>query len=584
MTSLSMMSREDPEAVHRVRVITASNITTRERNRILPSDEEVAQRLQDDLLSSYDVDDWNTTSTINSFENPRRRRPHSSNRLSVLSNNRSFLSNKKAKTTTLQTQSVHVSTMPSDCCECGHSLSIFPETHDHEFTYSVNNDTSILKMVTCPISLSVFINPISLSCGHTFERAGLSLVSNKKCPECRTSFSVVNTSQPNIISKTIADNLLVLCPHGVCNFECKRSLLPTHLKECPHKPTPCTNYGCLERITLHQYKTHVEDKCEFRSFVCPNKGCQKFTLTMKDEEQHALTCTKRLVKCHLCPEEMLADVRSVHLREFHHDRGSIAVSSAPMTTTSLDNPYDAERQKMQEIMNIRLLKAGIQRWKTPLEEVLSAAAADRRDKTDFTFLDKFSFTSVKLPNGKFDGCISYLNYCISVFRNDMKGALRINKSILKEIDAAAKQTTLNCTAEKYQLLKELEWIVSKDVLVAQPLAYCLLAYMYFNNNWIADPIFPYSTLLLKAAQSNCLIGQYLYYKLVPCVDDIEEADGLRFIRLAADGGHMDAQYAYHKKIQSMNKPVNLANPLIYLELSADQGCELAIQERDKIII
>ena len=160
----------------------------------------------------------------------------------------------------------------NSCVECGERHTI---PNEHLFTYVESNDKLNKRGLVDSITLEPFIDPVDLSCGHTFSKHSIEHVflTTKACPECRTESSKFNETSRIIRSQV--NQLEVWCPRK-CGLNVERHSLRNHLAEncpnikqhyCPnkYKEETCKFYGIREDLEKH---TH---ECSFRILDCEGK-------------------------------------------------------------------------------------------------------------------------------------------------------------------------------------------------------------------------------------------------------------------------------------------------------------------------
>lgn len=176
----------------------------------------------------------------------------------------------------------------NSCVECGERHAI---PNEHLFTYVESNDKLNKRGLVDSITLEPFIDPVDLSCGHTFSKHSIEHVflTTKACPECRTESSKFNETSRIIRSQV--NQLEVWCPKK-CGLNVERHSLRNHLAEncpnikqhyCPnkYKEESCKFYGIKHDLEKHKNEClfriiNCEGKCGLVLFQDPNHNCITF--------------------------------------------------------------------------------------------------------------------------------------------------------------------------------------------------------------------------------------------------------------------------------------------------------------------
>ncbi|KAM9316288.1 LOW QUALITY PROTEIN: uncharacterized protein PAF06_007284 [Gastrophryne carolinensis] len=114
----------------------------------------------------------------------------------------------------------------------------------------------IRKELECSVCLNIYINPVTLKCGHNFCRVCIARVLDTQegsgcyfCPDCREKFQERPTLQRNRTLRNIAENLLTTHPYQVttilCTY-CIHSPVPA-VKSCLH----CDASLCEDHLRVH---------------------------------------------------------------------------------------------------------------------------------------------------------------------------------------------------------------------------------------------------------------------------------------------------------------------------------------------
>ena len=86
----------------------------------------------------------------------------------------------------------------------------------------------------CAICMDVMINPVKTKCGHSFcKHCIVRYLKNryeKACPFCRREVAIKDLKRNEELYK-ITENLLIRCPHSLCNWSGKFSDMLNHIKK-----------------------------------------------------------------------------------------------------------------------------------------------------------------------------------------------------------------------------------------------------------------------------------------------------------------------------------------------------------------
>ncbi|KAI9221058.1 hypothetical protein BC828DRAFT_382069 [Blastocladiella britannica] len=104
--------------------------------------------------------------------------------------------------------------------------------------------------LVCPVCASVFVDAVSLECGHALCQRCLAQAlasggaNQRRCPVCRQP--VARDPVPSYALRSLADELLVQCPNEPlgCAVTPARTRARTHaLNECTYRPVSCPHCG-----------------------------------------------------------------------------------------------------------------------------------------------------------------------------------------------------------------------------------------------------------------------------------------------------------------------------------------------------
>ena len=194
-------------------------------------------------------------------------------------------------------------------------------------------DTRLLEYVSdvdrnlmCPICRCPFIDPLRLSCDHTYcklclKRSWYNQTSSlKTCPTCRKAASELDALPIPRFLLHMIDDLMVKCPKSAsgCDKRLKRSDVQSHVDNyCHYTDMPCPSKDCRQK-TPRRYLTnncrhvtatcehcnlqmpelelegHVERLCAVKRTTC--EFCQT-SVSSLDWTEHVSQCTQATVSC-----------------------------------------------------------------------------------------------------------------------------------------------------------------------------------------------------------------------------------------------------------------------------------------------
>jgi ubiquitin-protein ligase len=143
----------------------------------------------------------------------------------------------------------------------------------------------------CIICHSVFDEPSSLKCGHTFCLACLNSAfdSSERCPTCRLTVPTRNGNViPNRVLKGLIENLTVRCKNSACidpQNEPDRQRRRLNPDEASASDAECPWTG-----RLLDWPAHSKSECALETVNCTVAGCD-FRCARKDFGQHSIDNT-----------------------------------------------------------------------------------------------------------------------------------------------------------------------------------------------------------------------------------------------------------------------------------------------------
>lgn len=172
------------------------------------------------------------------------------------------------------------------------------------------------RHLACPICRYPFIDPVRLSCDHTYCRhcykralQNQQDLQRKTCPTCRRPIEDETIPIPRFIIHMIED-LAVRCIHYAAGCEAKltRADVQSHVDlYCLFTLVPCPSADCSEGIV----RSRSTGGCLHQRVTCDD--CQSSMLELELEEHLAHQCTKSSSPCKGCEAEVLACDTERHL-------------------------------------------------------------------------------------------------------------------------------------------------------------------------------------------------------------------------------------------------------------------------------
>jgi ubiquitin-conjugating enzyme E2 I len=184
----------------------------------------------------------------------------------------------------------------------------------------------------CIICHSVFDEPSSLKCGHTFCLACLNsaLESSRRCPTCRSTVSKKGDHViPNRVLKGLIENLTVRCKNSACRDpdnepdRQRRRLNPGE--------TPATDDSCTWTGKLVDWPAHSKSECALEPVSCTVAGCD-FRCARKELGQHAIDNTMRHLQLMVSAEteKLRSDiVTKIIALQAEHDSQVLTLKAEP---------------------------------------------------------------------------------------------------------------------------------------------------------------------------------------------------------------------------------------------------------------
>lgn len=180
--------------------------------------------------------------------------------------------------------------------------------------FSIECQAEVLEFV-CSLCSGVFINPISISCGHIFCDYCIKakLKEDNSCPICRKQIKV-NTLYPVMSIEAILSKKIVKCQSDQCNWTGRLAELWKHIdSDCKFKAYYCSNVGCFYSCLKSDLIVHLEN-CNYRLTVCDK--CEEMVCVSQLEMHNLDVCPKVVINCPKgCKEQVLRANLLAHYTE-----------------------------------------------------------------------------------------------------------------------------------------------------------------------------------------------------------------------------------------------------------------------------
>ena len=157
------------------------------------------------------------------------------------------------------------------------------------------------EKVVCSICLSVFSDPRTLNCGHTYCWDCIKdwVKAKRDCPQCKSKVTNINKIKKNVMVNDLIDDLPVNCPsHEYDTLKrCKETLtvrqLEKHWNSCPYIQFECK---CKALILSSKY-LESSTTCNCPYMACKYCNCQYQERLIR---YHTDCCKREEAKCKLC--------------------------------------------------------------------------------------------------------------------------------------------------------------------------------------------------------------------------------------------------------------------------------------------
>jgi len=241
------------------------------------------------------------------------------------------------------------------CNQCGITHDN-PDDHDYIYTQSQKELTE--NGLNDPITLRPFLDPIDLSCGHTFTKHSIieSLHINKVCPLCKKR-PMGKLKESTLLFRNLLNALEVSCPNK-CNFKTQRELLKNHLSDCPNIKKPCLNKineekcpfsGTKNDMDIHNnecglraLKCNGEGKCKIYARYLPTHSCIQYLLTMVSKNNTKLDIISN--------KYMQMDTHITTLLEANKQKDDILLAMATQHQTFMNKQINCNKEQKDEII------------------------------------------------------------------------------------------------------------------------------------------------------------------------------------------------------------------------------------------
>ncbi|KAK9369433.1 hypothetical protein V1509DRAFT_619404 [Lipomyces kononenkoae] len=160
----------------------------------------------------------------------------------------------------------------------------------------------VSKSMLCPICYSVFVEPYSTSCGHTFCRTCIEDALDKSssvCPVDRANLCKTDIRPSPIVLYNLIDELRVYCynKNKGCTAVLGRTLIQNHFNECPYAQVKCPFQYCHQLIERRHIDSKDDRRCLHNQIECA--GCLKSMMDYQIND-HLLQCDTRTLRCPDC--------------------------------------------------------------------------------------------------------------------------------------------------------------------------------------------------------------------------------------------------------------------------------------------
>ncbi|KAI9317112.1 hypothetical protein BX666DRAFT_145806 [Dichotomocladium elegans] len=179
---------------------------------------------------------------------------------------------------------------------------------------TLNYTESINANLICCICQAPFVDPVVLTCGHTYCSLCIyqALEASSVCPIDRSPVTLDEIKPAVKIVINMVNELLVQCPRSDagCDYIGQRQFIEHHVKhDCLYTFAPCSMDECKTLVLKKDLGQHIST-CKYRSTEC--KMCKRKMRGFELEDHHQL-CPAEIIQCPHCETSRPRSEHTSHL-------------------------------------------------------------------------------------------------------------------------------------------------------------------------------------------------------------------------------------------------------------------------------